>query len=86
MSTIVPNSVIQSQWQKSRYGGGETQTKEVLGAKSFFHWCCGMRMYRILEFERTSGKKIRRLGTGFPPCVGWYCPVCNERREWPPDW
>lgn len=69
--------LIQGAWTSKSDGG---ERKEILGGKSPFRWCCGMPMRRIYGFCRVMGKTYR-LGNGLPFTVGWYCEVCEARRE-----
>ena len=76
--TLLTNATIMSSWHKEE--GGYGLKKEVFGRKAFFKWCCWQRMRRILGYQKVDGK-IRRLGTGIPFTVGWYCEVCENREE-----
>ena len=75
--------VIQTEWQQNPDVSGFT--KEMLGGKAFFKWCCGLRMRRILGFQKTADGKIHRTGTGIPFTHGWYCEVCQRREENEPE-
>jgi len=69
-------SPIQTDWHKEK--GSIGLSKEILGMKAFFKWCCWRRMRRILEYQEVDGK-IYRLGTGIPLTTGWYCETCEKR-------
>jgi hypothetical protein len=69
---------IRSEWHKEEYSSGVK--KEILGGKAFFKWCCGLRMRRILGFQKMDGKTYR-IGLGIPSVIGWYCQVCERREE-----
>lgn len=52
--------------------------KEVLGFKSLFHWHCGRRMIRVINYQTFHEDAIVITRTG---CHGWICPVCERRKE-----
>ena len=71
-------STVQNFWHEKTGVAG--QVKELLGGRTFFKWCCGLRMRRILGFQKTDGKTFR-LGNGIPFTVGYFCEVCEARES-----
>jgi hypothetical protein len=73
----IEGASLQTEWAKDSNG---EEHKEVRGAKSIFHWCCGMRMTRILLIERVGSRVHRVQCSSFTYNNGWFCEVCNRRK------
>jgi len=78
----MPDSIsdVNTGWRP--YGKGFKKT--FLGERAIFQWCCGRRMRRILGYYKDCDLGIVRTGTGIPRVNGWYCEVCETKREAPP--
>lgn len=80
LCTINPEP-IKSEWEQEEHSPPAYMHKEVLGAKSLLNWHCGLRMLRILRFEKSiNDGEIRRTNYR-----GWICRVCEHRKCTPTD-
>ena len=65
---------LKNTWHEEKPWAGKI--KEVSGKKALFHWHCGVRMRKVIIFQKTD-KGIRRLGYS-----GWFCETCGKRKPW----